>query len=302
MADKSVGHWRNYRPARALQVDLFAEEETFVLPNSNASNWFSMAPQDGLVSSLSASAIDVYERCPMRFKLERDWNIPRELPAALHYGSAMHRALLAYYEAVCYEREIADDVVIQVFRSTLAEAAIQERYQHDLYEQQGVEQLRAFLQAARRAPPPDVLETEASFTIQIGTATIRGRIDRMDRMKDGTLAIINYKTGKARSQKDADESLQLSIYALAAQAKWNTSASCVAFHNLEDNSRIDTARSQFDLEEARVKVEKVAASIAEGKFNAKPGFQCGSCPYRNLCPATEKNVTPVKAATAARAN
>jgi DNA helicase-2/ATP-dependent DNA helicase PcrA len=301
LADKKADVFRNHRAARAMQVDLFAEEETFVLPNSNASNWFSMPPQEGLISSLSASAIDIYERCPMRFKLERDWNIPREVSAALHYGSAMHRALLAYYEAVRHGREINDEAVIDVFLSTLADAGIEERYQHDLYELQGVEQLRTFLHAVRRAPQPEIAETEASFTIQVGQATIRGRIDRMDRLEDGTMAIVDYKTGKARSQKDADESLQLSIYALAAQEKWATVASRIAFHNLEDNSRIETLRDQYALNAARLKVEKVAADIVAGKFPAKPGFQCGSCPYRNLCPATERNVAPVKAISAARA-
>jgi len=121
----------------------------------------------------------------------------------------------------------------------------------------------------------------------------------MDRLEDDSVAIVDYKTGKPRSQKDADESLQLSIYALAAQAKWNASVGRVAFHNLEDNSRIDTVRNQFDLEEARAKVGAVTQAIGEGKFPPKPGFQCGSCPYRNLCPATEKNFTLIKAASAA---
>ena len=299
LADNSTSAWRNNRPARPLQTDLFAGEEEIVLASSNASSWFSMPPQEKLVAQLSASAIDIYERCPLRFKLERDWRIPREVPAALHYGSAMHRALLAYYDAVRLNREISDAAVLDVFRTLLAEAAIQDRYQHDLYLRQGIEQLTAFLESARHAPSPQVLATEASFTIEIGDATIRGRIDRMDRLPDDTVAIVDYKTGKPRSQKDADESLQLSIYALAAQMNWKKSVGRVAFHNLEDNSLIDTVRNSFELEEARSKVEAVTAAIGEGKFPAKPGFQCGSCPYRNLCPATEKSFTLVEATVAA---
>ena len=278
---------------------MFAEEDAIILPSLNVSMWFFMPPEEKLIAQLSASAIDIYERCPLRFKLERDWRMPREIPAALHYGTAMHRALLAYYDAIRLKRHISNEAVIDVFRTLLADAAIQDRYQHDLYLRQGIEQLTAFLECARRSPSPQVLETEASFTIEIGDATIRGRIDRMDRLDDDSVAIVDYKTGKPRSQKDADESLQLSIYALAAQAKWNASVGRVAFHNLEDNSRIDTVRNQFDLEEARAKVEAVTQAIGEGKFPPKPGFQCGSCPYRNLCPATEKNFTLIKAASAA---
>jgi PD-(D/E)XK nuclease superfamily protein len=44
------------------------------------------------------------------------------------------------------------------------------------------------------------------------------------------------------------------------------------------------------LEGARGKVEEVAEKIAAGKFPPKPGFHCAMCPYRNLCPATEKHV------------
>ena len=41
---------------------------------------------------------------------------------------------------------------------------------------------------------------------------------------------------------------------------------------------------------AKARVQEVAEKIAAGKFPAKPGYQCAFCPYRNLCPATEKVV------------
>ena len=126
----------------------------------------------------------------------------------------------------------------------------------------------------------------------------------MDQTSPGRVAIVDYKTGKPRSQEDADESLQLSIYALAAQNTWGVTADRLMFYNLEDNSSVHTTRSEGQLEEARAKVEEVAHKISAGKFPAKTGFHCFMCPYRNLCPATEKQlyvVQPVKKA-AGRAN
>jgi len=62
------------------------------------------------------------------------------------------------------------------------------------------------------------------------------------------------------------------------------------FHNLEDNTIAVTTRDSADLEAAKERVRKAAENIAAAKFPAKPGFQCNFCPYRNLCPATEKSV------------
>ena len=44
------------------------------------------------------------------------------------------------------------------------------------------------------------------------------------------------------------------------------------------------------MEAAKLRVLEVSDGIAQGKFAAKPGYQCSYCPYRNLCPATEKIV------------
>jgi hypothetical protein len=44
----------------------------------------------------------------------------------------------------------------------------------------------------------------------------------------------------------------------------------------------------LELEEAKLRVQKVADGIAKGKFDAEPQVSLLVCPYRNLCPATEK--------------
>jgi DNA helicase-2/ATP-dependent DNA helicase PcrA len=150
--------------------------------------------------------------------------------------------------------------------------------------------LRQFFEVARSASPPEVIDTECRFELQVGSAKLAGRVDRMDRTGPDTVAIVDYKTGKPLSQDDADESLQLSLYALAARDAWGKHASHLILHNLENNTPVFTTRTDAELEEAKLRVQKAADGIAQGKFAPKVGYQCRLCPYRNLCPATEKTV------------
>jgi RecB family exonuclease len=243
-----------------------------------------------LESRLSASAVDTYERCGLQFKLERDWRISAKPAAAMQYGAAIHRILKTYFDSVRAGRPKTDDELLQQFREDLALAGIREAYQHELYEKQGVAQLRDFLAAARSLPATDVLHTEQSFEIAIGGVTVVGRIDRIDRRQDGSVDVVDYKTGKARDKEDADASLQLSLYAIAAREKWGYKVGSLIFHNLEENVAVTTTRNESDLIAARARVEAAAKNIGEGKFEAKPGIHCNFCGYRSLCPEKEKRI------------
>ena len=108
-----------------------------------------MQPSANFVTGLSASAIEIYEQCPLRFKLEREWNLPRDVPASLHYGAAMHRVLHTFYDAQRFGREISDERTAGKFRADLAAAGIADRYQYELYLRQGREQLAAVPRVAR---------------------------------------------------------------------------------------------------------------------------------------------------------
>ena len=281
------------RNCREFQTDIFAASE--VAPLSRLSEWLALPPTSDLAATLSASAIDRYKVCPLQFKLAREWRIPDEVSAALQYGASIHRVLRTYYDSVRWDRPKSEADLIQQFCDDLAGEGIVDPYQHELYQRQGIAQLREFLAAAALVNP-GVLHTEEQFSIQFGQAALVGRIDRIDRIDGNRVAIIDYKTGKPKSLEDADESLQLSLYAIAAAEKWGYTPERLVFHNLDGNSAISTTRDKSQLEEARLEVETIAAKIANGNFGPTPGRHCTSCAYRLLCPQTEKRVAEVAAA------
>jgi DNA helicase-2/ATP-dependent DNA helicase PcrA len=284
--------WLKAIPANGAQasLDMFANAAPEQSPGSQTTAWFDLPVFAGLHTRLSASAVDTYERCGLRFKLERDWRIAAKPAAAMQYGASMHRVLKTYFDSVQLERPKTEQELIELFRSDLADTGIQEKYQHELYEQLGIQQLQDFLAAARALPAGEVLHTEESFEIKVGETTVSGRIDRIDSRPDGTVAIVDYKTGKAKDQVIADESLQLSLYAIAAREKWGYSPGPLIFYNLEDNAPVITTRTEAQLLTARLRVEDAARGIAGGVFDPKLGMHCAYCAYRSLCPAKEKRI------------
>lgn len=259
--------------------------------------WMMAPPRPVLATiPLSATTVEMYEKCPLRFKLSRDWNIPGAPAASLQYGVAVHTVLKDYYDALRQGRPRTVEEALQLFRTALAEAYFDDEHQRDLYRRQGEEQLANFFAMRGQEAAPDIVSTEWSFALKIGGIRVQGRVDRIDRGETG-LRVIDYKTGSAREQKDADDSLQLSLYAMAVAEKFSEPLDRLAILNIEDGSEVETERSQAQLDEATARVINVAEAIARGEFEPRPEYMtCRYCDFRNLCPATEERLANMAAA------
>ena len=259
------------------------------LEPSPIARWMLMPPAFAAAEmALSANAVQSYSTCPMKFKLERDWKIPGEAAAAMQYGFAIHTVLKNYYDPSPREVEPAVEDVIAAFKKEFAKGYIDDPVQRKIYEERGEDQLRTLLEASPRGSA-EVMATEHKFSFKLGDREIIGRIDRIDRLQDNSVRVIDYKTGAPKDRKFAEESLQLSIYAMAVAQMGLTPLELVLV-NVQDNSQAVASRTAKQLEAAQTKIGEAAAGIAAGEFDPAPGSHCRWCDFRRLCPATEQPV------------
>jgi DNA helicase-2/ATP-dependent DNA helicase PcrA len=286
------GCW-SQRDARPFTVTI----EAGAAPASGVAAWLLMRPRPETAQRpLSATSIDAYDTCPMKYKLMQDWRIPGPASAAMLYGKIVHEVLSDIHQGIIAGRPRSEGEVLQRFREKLSEAAFDDEYQRTLFEQQGARQLSAYVTSLSHAPLPPVLHAEKNFDVKVDGVRVTGRIDRVDRIDDGRVRVIDFKTGSAFDQDKADKSLQLSIYAIAARDILRAEPAELVIHNLDDDSVILTTRDDEAMGETRAKIAEVAAGIAAEHFEPNPGFGCARCGFRNLCPATEQKLYVIASA------
>jgi len=240
---------------------------------------------------LSASAIGAYERCPMQYMFQHMWRIRGAASAQLTFGNVMHTTVKEFVAEVQKRKAVPLEELLAIYDREWMSAGFTDEYHEEEYRKAGREQLAAF-HKTYSAAPSDVLHQEKPFELPLdGDVVITGRMDQVNRTGDGAIEIVDYKTGRPRDAKKADEDLQLSVYALAAREIMDVMPERLAFYNLMTNEPIFTTRDAKSLEKTKQKIAEVAGLIRAGEFPAKPGFSCGYCDYKPLCPGHEQLIS-----------
>ncbi|HYL45738.1 MAG TPA: ATP-dependent DNA helicase [Candidatus Limnocylindrales bacterium] len=240
---------------------------------------------------LSASGIETYESCPMKYLFANVWKIRGGPHASLTFGSVMHSSIKEFMGQLKQGRKMPLDELMAAYDRNWLSAGYPDEYQEEEYRREGREQLEKF-HLAMCAAPPDVLFQEKTFELPLEhEIVVTGRMDQVNRLGKGKAEIVDYKTGKPKDAKKADGSLQLSVYALAAQDVLDLEPARLVFYNLTSNEPVSTERDAKSLEKTKQKISEVADQIRAGDFPARPGFLCGYCDYKPLCPAHEQLIS-----------
>ncbi len=115
-------------------------------------------------------------------------------------------------------------------------------------------------------------------------------MDRVDEKGDGTIEIVDYKTGRNMlSERELQNNLQLTIYALAATKIHeplfykNPENITLSLHYLETGKIISTARTKEQLEKAEEELLEKAKAIEQSDFACSKSLFCKDCEYSMFC-------------------
>ncbi len=289
-------------PESAAAPGLFDRMQTETRAYSRVALWAkAFHPPRPEPLQLSASAIDAYERCPMKYMFRHLWSMRGGPHAAMTFGNVVHTTIKEFVAELRKRGRVPFEEVTAIFDREWSSAGFPDDYQEQEYRKAGRDQLAAFHETYSAAPA-EVMYQEKAFELPLENEVIvTGRIDQINRIDRDSVEIVDYKTGKPREAKKANDDLQLSIYALAAREVLELEPKRLVLYNLMSNEAVATTRDAKSLAKAKERIGAVADQIRAGDFSAKPGFGCGNCDYKPLCPAHEQLIPISPAIGAPRA-
>lgn len=244
---------------------------------------------------ISYSQIDTFRTCPLHYKMRYIVKLPEAPSAALSFGMSVHDALKHFYTRVQQGEKIGKDSLLQILDTDWKSDGYHSKSHEDKMKMKGRQYLTAYYDKHFHPQViPVALEHNFIFPVKSTDGTdwvkLGGRIDRVDRLSDGRIEIVDYKTGaNIPTQKEVDKDLQLTFYALAATTLQEFPYAkkpeevVLSLYYFEEQLKIQTVRTAEQLSEAKEEIFKWKKQIEESDFKCTHGYFCQNCEFKMFC-------------------
>ncbi len=254
-------------------------------------------PRKGVGLALSASDVETYRGCPLRYKYARVLRIPTEQTQSQRFGIVVHQVLERYHSSSAETLPQLLELFEQSWRRSGFGATGDER-ERELYDKARTaltryhERLHGQQRRQRQQQSSEPVWFERPFSFRLGPHHLRGRVDRVDRLggpESTEYELIDYKTSRPKSAEQLKDDIQLSLYALAARESWGLEASRQAYYYVLDDLKVPVPRDERDAAAVAQIVLAAGEGILAQRFEPTPSHAaCSLCDYRIVCPAAER--------------
>ncbi len=234
---------------------------------------------------LSPTRIRTYLECPRLYRYVYLEKLPRyfKARASFSFGTSLHRALQEYHAAGGPQTQDA-----AALAGRLEQHWIGAGYNSTASEQQraalGREILAAYHDAG--AGQEGVTRfTEKTLRADMGDYFLTGRVDRIDELADGSLEVIDYKSGAhLPSPAEVADDLAIAIYQLLCVRLLARVAVKGSILHLLSGQKVSVTRSPAALEPVAAAVDDLHARIrSEQEFARVADERCEGCDFFHRC-------------------
>ena len=286
----------DYKALNELEKDLYRQEAES-LSQVNKSEYT-------LPNKFSFSQLESYSKCPWQYRYAFILKVPAPEKASLSFGRSLHNTLYQFMYPLLelnqaqgnlfaktkerkeeVSKQINLDRLIDLYNDYWQSGGYETKKEKEDYYKKGKEALIHFYNHLEAESMPQPIMLEKSFVLKVGQDSIKGAIDRVDRLDDGTVEVIDYKTGRVKDKLDAKDKRQLMIYQLALENVLNLKVSKLSYYFLDkEGHKLSFTATDKQLEKLENDLQAEIKQIKSLDFRPTPSARvCSYCDFNGIC-------------------
>ncbi|MFA5420813.1 MAG: ATP-dependent DNA helicase, partial [Patescibacteria group bacterium] len=250
-----------------------------------------------LPNYFSFSQFASFSRCPLQYKYAHILKVP--VPTEkdnLTFGKLVHNCLYQFLlEILQGENKMQDSLfekpsnlskekLLKIYKDSWNDEGYESIDSRDVYKNKGKNIMNLFWENIESRELPNIYFLEKDLRLKFKGYTIIGRIDRIDKMPDGSFEIIDYKTGSTKKVLSADEKKQLILYKIIIESVLNIKVSKMTYYYLEEGHKLSFEAKEKEVEATMKWLDDTISEIVKKEFLPNPSsFGCGFCDFKDIC-------------------
>lgn len=240
--------------------------------------------------TLSPSKISTYLACPDKYKWtyvddRGKWYLKAR--SYFSFGSTLHRVLQRFHDS--------GDTGVTTTSEALA--ALEENWIDAGYSSaqemqealgEGREIISAHVDRALAVPTTaQTIMIEQLLRLDLGEFTLIGRVDRVDEWEDGTLEVVDYKSGRSTvSEEEVASDLAMCCYQLLLRGKFPERKVIASILAIRSGDKASASLTDAEAEEFRSDLTVLGREILGRDYeHLEPVWKelCADCDFLTLC-------------------
>ena len=247
---------------------------------------------------LSPSSINSYKSCPRKFLYEKviQINIEEGSWDSANYGSAIHNVLEKSAKSKIENGEyLSKEDAFEMFSMSMNREIFKCRADKENFIKRGKGVFENYYRHFCETPQSMLYGVEDKFDgVDVDGTMLKGSIDRVERLSDGTYALYDYKTSSPISKNQykiggskEDYYTQLCCYKYAFEKKTGFKVSKVGVIYVENHTKsVELELTDEDMAYIEALVKETYDKIKNLEFRIPMGISentCKYCAYKDIC-------------------